>query len=607
MNTDAVYWHKNQVSLHFEIPVPATATKGDIKQSVQSHLNDLNEHVLKGVNATLSFIQKNTAPQAPPPKARFQDAATEAQGMDEPDDLVGVYPFPLPPEPVPPEPVPTDGPPPVSGDRSEVIGFFQIHPGPGSMTGTMQENGGTGGMSNDDTPDQTLAIVNHLLQHSHPAMPHWFKAGTDDGTMPTHGCPVSPPIPVEDSGDIGQWKISLPKLADPSLQGKTGDGVTVFILDTLRTRDEILQAAARVGSKNLLLQDMAEQIKLENIKIDYREVPDPAQTAVTGKDIYGRLAGFPMADHGLFIAGIVHDLAPKAKIECIRVLNDYGVGDLNTLADALYGIYNRMSKGGNLFEKPVVINLSLVMGPPESDLPRFGWDNDSNKPPLKGVHKLFQNLVQAGAILTASAGNDSDPRDIMNALEERFGPRYPAAFAYDDPPLMRMIPVGAVNRKGNAAMYSNHPGPNGIATYGGELPKPDPWLPSAMSHTVTGVDTTEPLDALRGVYSASMRPALSKNDHHATLPASPSAYPMYHASNTWVCWSGTSFATPIISALAARILQGQDPKSVDVQQSVVDAATGETVWTRVDSEDIPGPVIMAEQGWYPLDPPNHEQ
>ena len=83
---------------------------------------------------------------------------------------------------------------------------------------------------------------------------------------------------------------------------------------------------------------------------------------------------------------------------------------------------------------------------------------------------------------------------------------------------------------------------------------------------------------------------------------------MGHASSTWACWSGTSFATPIISALAARILQGRDPESVDVQQAIVDAATGETVWTRVDNEDIPGPMIMAVQEWFPpVDPPNPNQ
>ena len=83
---------------------------------------------------------------------------------------------------------------------------------------------------------------------------------------------------------------------------------------------------------------------------------------------------------------------------------------------------------------------------------------------------------------------------------------------------------------------------------------------------------------------------------------------MYHASNTWAYWSGTSFATPIISALAARILQDRDPKSVDVQQAIIDAATGEMVWTRVDNEDIPGPMIMAvQERFLPVDPLNPNQ
>src|SRR2546421_3941116 len=296
--------------------------------------------------------------------------------------------------------------------------------------------------------------------------------------------------------------------------------------------------------------------------------------------------------HGLFIAGIVHDVAPKAKIECIRVLNDYGVGDLDTLVNTLSGIYYRMLKG-DLIGKPMVINLSLVMGPPESDLPRFGWDNDSKKPPLEGVQGLFKRLVKAGAIITASAGNDSDPRYVMNALEERFGPRYPAAFVDDDPvALSAIIPVGAVNQRGIAASYSNYPGHHGIGTYAGELPKPDPWLPSAMSHVVTHVDTTSPIDALRGVYSASEYPALSKNNPNSTYQV-PN-------SNAWVYWPGTSFATPIITALAACVLEGQPFKSVDVREALIKASKKQqTMWTGVGEshEDVPGPMIMVEQDW----------
>jgi len=31
-----------------------------------------------------------------------------------------------------------------------------------------------------------------------------------------------------------------------------------------------------------------------------------------------------MADHGLFVAGIIHSIAPQASLHLIRVLNDFG-------------------------------------------------------------------------------------------------------------------------------------------------------------------------------------------------------------------------------------------------------------------------------------------
>ena len=485
--------------------------------------------------------------------------------------------------------------------------FTHINPNIGPEMGPMQGKGGTAGT---DTDDATLAVIKQLLNKetllkgeiSFDAIPHWLWASTPD---PTHGCPTSPPIPVKDSGAPGQWKITLPQLSDSSLQDKTGEGVMVFVLDTLPSAEQIKRAANDAGNNNMLLQKMTTSkangpqpdTMPPAIKLNYSfHVPDPAESAVTGKDIYGRLVGFPMADHGLAIAGIIRDLAPAANIECIRVLNDYGVGDLRALISALIYIQDQV-QGDSPTNKPVVINLSLVVFPPDNDRP----DELAEETSMQSRNLLqstMQNLAERGAVFTASAGNDSDPRDtIMNSSEMRFGPRYPAAFAYDDPPITAMIPVAAVNRNGDAAMYSNHPGPNGIATYSGELPRPDPWLPSAMSHVATRV--AEPIDALRCVYTAQVYPALSVNDPHSILPASPSAYPMYQASSTWAYWSGTSFATPIISALAARILQGREPKSIDVRQAVIDATTQQTMWTGVGDakEDISSPMIMAVQEW----------
>ena len=42
-----------------------------------------------------------------------------------------------------------------------------------------------------------------------------------------------------------------------------------------------------------------------------------------------------VVDHGLFVAGLVHAIAPESKIELIQVLNRRGCGDLQTLNKSL--------------------------------------------------------------------------------------------------------------------------------------------------------------------------------------------------------------------------------------------------------------------------------
>lgn len=551
-----VYWYKDQVVITF-YDIPA---RDDINNRVSLYQSYLNDHLLKGTRFRLERLGN--------------------------DDL---YVF------------PSDA----SSSRNDIAVFYKI------------ERRDSEAMA--DTADYTLDVIDHLhtdmaiLQTGFSVMPHWFWAGTPDGT---HGCPVSPPIPVEDSGTRGQWKI-FPLLSDPSLEEKTGEGVTVFVLDTLPPYEQI-SGLEKTDSNNVLLQKMLTGMVSKApfdavppaINVNYLDssgsplvrmasgdmnAPDSPEMVVTGKDIYGRLVGFSMPDHGLAVAGIVRDLAPEANIECIRVLGDFGVGDLSTLYKAFDYIQKRMSHKGNLYEKPVVINLSLVVVPPKSDWSRFRWDKHPNKlmRSLEGLSRRMHSLSSAGAVFAASAGNDSDPRDTnMNPLEVRFGPRYPAAFLYDNPPVTTMIPIGAVNRKGKATVYSNYPGEGGIATFGGDLPRPDPWLPSAMLHLNARVDTSE-IDALCGLYRAAQYPALSKNDSEPEYPA-PN-------SSAWAYWSGTSFATPIISAMAARVLQGRQPKSVDVRKAIIAAAGQQTVlWTGLESDgDASGSMIMAFQAWQP--------
>lgn len=595
-----VYWRKNQVALTFFSELTIDASTADIVNTITANLHDLNQQ---------AFSSPFTLQRRPSP--------TMSEQASRADSIAGIYVYSAPARVVGPSALPA----------ADITVFCTLAVKPDTMAGEQP------GMNNsgEDVTLQALKELNDYARTGNArfnfhAMPTWLFSCVPDQT---HGCPVTPPFPVDEVGSAGRWQTSLPDLP-AELQNATGAGVTVFILDAFPAPERISSAANAAGQQNTLLQQMAQGMTSNQpsgaeppaISLDYTyEIPGPLETAVTGKDIYGRLSGFPMPDHGLFIAGLVRDLAPDARIECIRILNDFGTGDFASLVQALASIEARQRPGGDLHGKPIVVNLSLVIGPPECDLARLNLASSTDPQGnmqsvpvlLAGLLNLLQSLARKDATFIASVGNDSDPRDfMMNPNETRFNARYPAAFANNNPDfiaLAEMIPVGAVNRNGDPTSYSNYPGSYGIATYGGELPKPDPWIPSAASHVIAGVETSCPIDALCGVYTALAYPALSRNDQYpASMLPDPSpavpmtpAYPLYKimSNSAWAYWSGTSFAAPIISALAARVLQGQPVSFHGAPVRAAIAQVGQqTTWTGLESgEDVPGPMIMAGQCW----------
>lgn len=602
-----VYWHKNQIAITFPSHLRLDVSSREIISAVDANLQILNSQVLN--TKETSFMLKRLS------KRKHAESRAE-QGQDNKqtpdDDMAGISIYASPKFAF------------AEAAATHITAFCTV----AEIAGNMPDDQPTAKMDMGQKKDiDILKLVRQLndyeqsaeAQLAFRAAPNWLWSCVPDYD-PTHGCPVTPPFPVEDSGRSGQWKTRFPFLPD-ELQTANGAGVTVLILDAFPMPEQILYAANAAGTQNTLLQQLATgmvshepfQATVPGIGLNYTyDVPGPEETAVTGKDVYGRLSGFPMADHGLFIAGLVRDIAPEASIECVRILNDFGVGDSSVLIQALADIEARM-RSGDLQGQRVVINLSLVIGPPECDIANVGLTPPHLLFLLKHLYTLMQSIAQRGAVFVVSAGNDSDPRDYsMNPSEVRFSARYPAAFGNDlsniDPsftPLRAIIPVGAVNRRGEPAAYSNYPGPNGIATYGGSLPRPDPWLPSANEHAIAHIDSNFPVDGLRGVYSSPTYPALSRNDPYPALveapPATQTTYPQYPATETsaWAYWAGTSFATPIMAGLAARILQGQSAPFDGT--SVHDMLAGDsrrTTWTGTEmSGDVPGPMIMAIQEW----------
>ncbi len=549
-----MYWLENQVAIVFHSDVPF-ASVADSPVPTHPLINSLELPSLNQFLEERGFKLKSFRLKDIPHPALAETDKTPGEEGDHLTGPTGKYFFPSP-----------------FDQGTIVVGFFNIGqvevPHPPQDSTLMPP-------ADESHARRVVNVINRGLDRLRmegkipvvAAMPNWLGGAT----CVCHGCTIAPPFPVP--GDTscpaapGSWPITLPALS-PAMQSRTGDGVTVFVLDTMPNikdqPDLVAHAASNAGTHNLLLNKIATEMdpsKSPYINFTYQKLSnllaeDADDPISTGLDIYGDLYGFNMPDHGMSVTGIVRDLAPNANIEYIRALNDFGVGDVCTLIHVLQGIQKRMSVGGDLYNKPVVINLSLVATPHDRDLPRVWIGEDCScdaeefvmmiedfaklRTPL---HLVIQSLSALGAVIVASAGNDSHVlqwRGHMDAMrmEERVGPRYPAAFP-------EVISVGAVDGHGNATVYSDYPAVppnhNGIATYGGGLPTP---VPPSGPHSQTAATN---IDSLRAIYLAPLYPALAGEDKPREYSA-----PNHDA---WAYWSGTSFATPIITAVAARVLE----------------------------------------------------
>ncbi|HEY6284263.1 MAG TPA: S8/S53 family peptidase [Ktedonobacteraceae bacterium] len=499
-----------------------------------------------------------------------------------------------------------------------------------SMSGNGQANDNHKNDGNDNgksSSDPVVSLVNFINRQDTleylrnqlnvpiiSASPTWLTGGSPYAPV---GCPLSPPIPVPGdahcSSSPGLWPIMLPELST-DLERMTGDGVHVIILDTLPRQEDMMRTLEGAEDHNLLLLDVVNNVVMHHNLLPVGiDEPNPKQPK-TGKDIKGRNGGgFRMADHGLFIAGIVRDVAPYAHVECIRALNDFCAGESTAFVKALESVENRMllvnpddnNKQGDLYQKKVVINLSCVV-PPDTYLQMLGIVHGDVRADLI---KPIKALVDLGALFAASAGNEGDTRyQPANPTHIRPDALYPAQFAYKGVGTIKalgnsMIPVGAVDKHGNPTSYSCYPGELGIATYGGDVPK-------HFKQDESGCFTeAEDLDALIGIYTSLSYPALLLEDCRPTYPV-----PNSHA---WAYWSGTSFATPIITGLVARILQYKlenpsalIPPDININQALTNmgVTTHQITWDRLDPgfHSETGQMILAMQKCESSDHDDHD-
>jgi subtilisin family serine protease len=206
--------------------------------------------------------------------------------------------------------------------------------------------------------------------------------------------------------------------------------------------------------------------------------PDWEELDVEGDHILDTEAG-----HGTFITGLILQVAPGARVSAMKVLNSHGIADDLEVAAGI----DRLPKDVD------ILNLSL------------GGYTERDHPPLALSAKI-DRLRRRGTVIVAAAGNEGADRLF-----------WPAA-------LKGVVAVGAVERSGAAADFSNHG-----------------WWVDACA---PGID----------IRSAFVR---------FTTEVAPAGTEAPVTFKEWARWSGTSFAAPMVAAALAVVKSSQGGSTVE--------------------------------------------
>ena len=422
------------------------------------------------------------------------------------------------------------------GEDRELVFFFQKLANVDSVRAVKDAvealHGQLSSISSDDIA--VLGALPHLHMRAH------------EGAV--GGSPGSYPRPVYPDQLPAGFKYRYYDPANPKLnvaKEASDRPVRVAILDTQfdvqRARDQAQHFRERANNHQLadtldaLTTDSTSATKFDD---QLKQLAAHYGPAPVGTNVSGEPAPYLMPDHGLFVSGLIHALAPAAPLSFEPALNDMGVGDLALLLLGLQRVLARKQPGD-----PQIVNLSLGFLPHPARLPAawyglqrphdpdyvhspemFDQNRDehwvaANRGEVErtvdlmevGLRELGRYLSLNNCLVVAAAGNDSLRR--VEAYQGRMQPRIPARFE-------TVLGVAATARDPHQpALYSNVGDErelgDHVATFGGNV-----------------TNGLQPEDGVIGIYSGD--------------------FPFNRPNETgWASWSGTSFATAIVSGIAA--------------------------------------------------------
>jgi len=346
---------------------------------------------------------------------------------------------------------------------------------------------------------------------------------------------VLTPSPNTRIGDdfINQWAlVSASGIQWSNSITETGVGVRVGVFDTAPFENSTSAGGQPSNSVSTSLPARPTDLSLF-IRDAVTNPLDHSSTAVN------------ISDHGLFVASLIHVIAPSSEIHLVKVLNDYGCGDLFTIDKAMNDFLNQMSATDKTLKK-VVLNLSLGVHKPDqaakNNYQKTDWSKLSND--IKSLQEVVAEAKLFGAIIVAAAGNDSAP-PIGNPSLTAQQMELPAS--YKD-----VVGVAASNQNGDRSCYSNV---GDIAASGGDggpnlTPMP---LPTNSSLTCVARASTW------NVPSPSGSPATCTDMKDCPFGLLGLAWEKTNLAPGYIYWAGTSFAAPLVTGFVALSLQNRGP------------------------------------------------
>lgn len=254
--------------------------------------------------------------------------------------------------------------------------------------------------------------------------------------------------------------------------------------------------------------------------------------------------------HGTFIAGLIRQKCPDAKLLSVRVLGNDNIADEATLVTVLTELACRQliaKVSGNQDYLVDIVTLSLG----------YYDEHSHNEFFTSALQQIVEKLGELGVLAIAAAGNDATRTPLYPA---GFAPRQTAegrAPRYSDTAALPLVSVGALNPDLPIAQPA---GPGTVAAFSNEGPWVTCYRPGA--NLVSTMPTT---------YNGSMQPylAIRPSGRPARAGIDPDNY-----VGGFAVWSGTSFAVGVLAGEVAAKLVEVDQGSSEAEAStrVADAS-----------------------------------